>query len=218
MSNRHTITTSFAAVCASTDTEWLYERAGECDVDPADDEMCPNCLAYLRAQELEEKHRLRHVVVLPQGEANVAGIDGEIIEIDGTHRLIYGTGPGCYDRKQRTGWFWQEHNIGEFWVTMADACGMDAYLARLLCEANNRLRGKFAPGAAYLADEDGNLRGPVTNQELIELVGMEPLWAAARQYATAVSAQDGSREARDRQATAHAKLMAHALNLPADLR
>ena len=51
----HTITTTFEAVRASADAEWLRSRAAECHHDPADRAACPNCLAYIRVQELSSK-------------------------------------------------------------------------------------------------------------------------------------------------------------------
>lgn len=51
----HTSTTTFAAVTASVDIEWLMSVAGDCDHEPADEKVCPSCLAYLRAQEITSK-------------------------------------------------------------------------------------------------------------------------------------------------------------------
>lgn len=50
----HNVTTTFDYVESCDDVDELYDIAAECDADPAEPDKCPNCLAYLTAQALEE--------------------------------------------------------------------------------------------------------------------------------------------------------------------
>lgn len=55
--DRHVKTVTRQQVLDSTDVAWLYEIAGYCDYEPAEPDRCPNCLAYMRAQEIEDERR-----------------------------------------------------------------------------------------------------------------------------------------------------------------